>query len=261
MALITCPECTKQISESALSCPNCGYPIVKETSLSHEPQQVEVTSINLNPTSRNNLRNILIGVFVILLITGIIFGFIAFKNAQKAIIVRNSYIGNLNLVSFSMATGAKDAEEICDLTANVWHNTVYEKIKYETMKYTLAPNGLFNSDFNTSLAKLFTDEDIKKKVKDIELNQIIVSNTMKDLKNPTLEFQKCYDTLNELFGVYMSLTELAIHPSGSLQTFTQSKSEKTDKFIGYFRMFGTQIPEKDENLNTYKEFLKIIKIK
>ncbi len=27
MALINCPECSKQISDKAVSCPNCGYPL------------------------------------------------------------------------------------------------------------------------------------------------------------------------------------------------------------------------------------------
>ncbi len=27
MALIQCPECTKEISSEALSCPHCGYPV------------------------------------------------------------------------------------------------------------------------------------------------------------------------------------------------------------------------------------------
>lgn len=27
MALIACPECTRQISEKAIACPSCGYPI------------------------------------------------------------------------------------------------------------------------------------------------------------------------------------------------------------------------------------------
>lgn len=27
MALIKCPECGKEISDAAESCPNCGYPI------------------------------------------------------------------------------------------------------------------------------------------------------------------------------------------------------------------------------------------
>ena len=30
MALITCPECKKQISETVLSCPNCGFPLTSE---------------------------------------------------------------------------------------------------------------------------------------------------------------------------------------------------------------------------------------
>lgn len=30
MALITCPECSKQISEHALSCPNCGFQLTPE---------------------------------------------------------------------------------------------------------------------------------------------------------------------------------------------------------------------------------------
>lgn len=31
MALIKCPECGKEISSSAASCPNCGHPIVSQT--------------------------------------------------------------------------------------------------------------------------------------------------------------------------------------------------------------------------------------
>lgn len=31
MALITCPECGKQISDQAEACPNCGYPLKKQT--------------------------------------------------------------------------------------------------------------------------------------------------------------------------------------------------------------------------------------
>ena len=39
MALINCPECGKEISEKAKSCPNCGCPI--DTS---EPEKADNTS-------------------------------------------------------------------------------------------------------------------------------------------------------------------------------------------------------------------------
>ena len=31
MALFTCPECGKQVSDKAEMCPNCGCPISKQT--------------------------------------------------------------------------------------------------------------------------------------------------------------------------------------------------------------------------------------
>lgn len=33
MALMHCPECGKEISDQAVSCPNCGYPLKPDTTL------------------------------------------------------------------------------------------------------------------------------------------------------------------------------------------------------------------------------------
>ena len=38
MALISCPECGKEVSEKAASCPNCGAPISGNSSVSLNPQ-------------------------------------------------------------------------------------------------------------------------------------------------------------------------------------------------------------------------------
>ena len=40
MALITCPECSKEVSDQASACPGCGYPI--HSAASGEPEQVTV---------------------------------------------------------------------------------------------------------------------------------------------------------------------------------------------------------------------------
>lgn len=44
MPIISCPECGKLISDQAEKCPNCGYPLIKETpyQTSDEKQEVEV---------------------------------------------------------------------------------------------------------------------------------------------------------------------------------------------------------------------------
>ncbi len=45
MALITCPECGKQVSSAASSCPDCGYPLAQNTDSGYvkikTPYQIE----------------------------------------------------------------------------------------------------------------------------------------------------------------------------------------------------------------------------
>ncbi len=45
MALITCPECGKQISESTPSCPHCGY--ILSTTSSPAPTKIGETEVNI----------------------------------------------------------------------------------------------------------------------------------------------------------------------------------------------------------------------
>lgn len=45
MALITCPECGKQISDKAASCPGCGYPLLDE-SLDVVQEKADLVEIN-----------------------------------------------------------------------------------------------------------------------------------------------------------------------------------------------------------------------
>lgn len=45
MALIKCPECGKEISDKAISCPGCGYPIYK-TEMETEQDRVNIRNKN-----------------------------------------------------------------------------------------------------------------------------------------------------------------------------------------------------------------------
>lgn len=255
MALIICPECNKEISDKVKSCPHCGYPIAEDVSSAHEPLNVKVTSI-INKRNKKMRKFALIGLIFTFSIACISV-FIVYQNAQKASKVRiaildaqkvrNEYIDNLNLISSTMLIGAGEAEQLCNLTARVWANTIFKKHSSETDKYTtvlIYSSVMFNPDFNTSLAILFDDNDTKGKITSIKQNQVVVSLIMKDLKNPTMEFERCYDNLNELFVLYIGFTDLAISPNGSLQVFNQNVGEKVDKFMGYYKTLITQIPEK-----------------
>lgn len=56
MALITCPECGKEISDKATTCPNCGMPLVAETS-EEAPTTVSKENIPVTPPSGNSKKN------------------------------------------------------------------------------------------------------------------------------------------------------------------------------------------------------------
>ncbi|WP_319230545.1 zinc ribbon domain-containing protein [Draconibacterium orientale] len=47
MALINCPECKKEVSDSALTCPHCGFQLI------HEKKEVEKKTVN-KPKKKNN---------------------------------------------------------------------------------------------------------------------------------------------------------------------------------------------------------------
>ena len=66
MALITCPECSTNVSDKAASCPSCGCPISKKTE-----------SLSPNVTSAVVTLNKSRGIYIIL---GILFGASGFHN-------------------------------------------------------------------------------------------------------------------------------------------------------------------------------------
>ncbi len=75
MALIKCPECGKEISNKASSCPSCGYPI--------NDTQVETEQDRVNVRGKNKGKNLLIFSGVLFL-ASMILG-ISTSNAELAL--------------------------------------------------------------------------------------------------------------------------------------------------------------------------------
>lgn len=244
MALIQCPECNKEISDKVKACPHCGFPFEDKTDGQGNVQQVEIASVNISPKDPAKTKKIVIGVisvFAILALAFAIFSILKSSNDKK---VYNAYLDNLELVRMTMLDGGSDAESLLNLTAKVWYNSIFEERDSETDKYTMSGGSGFNDDFNTSLRALFLDSSTLAAISKIEDNQASVETMMKGLQNPPEGLEKSYETALELYTAYKSLTDLAINPSGSLESFGQNKSQKIDKFLELFQKLETQMPEK-----------------
>lgn len=73
MALINCPECSKQVSDRASSCPVCGHPINADI-----PEKGAITTTTIQATSKKWKTMQLVGTLIL------IFGIVASCSADKS---------------------------------------------------------------------------------------------------------------------------------------------------------------------------------
>lgn len=210
----TCPECGNEIDQDATVCPSCGYPIaVAEEDAMHAEKNKEEQPKN---TKKKRIR---LSAFMVVLIAVLCFGFAQIKEKDYAV--------NLYNATYTMLQGCADAETACNLIQKTWNNAIWEKSDKETNKYTKT-KGVFVSDFNDALGNLFADEDFKKQLGEISENQSQVTAYMKALQSPPKKYEKAYDKITEFYETYLQFTNMAINPSGSLNSFADD-FEKIDK--------------------------------
>ena len=89
------------------------------------------------------------------------------------------------------------------------------------LKFT-RPYGVFVDDFNDALNRLFADSEFNVLITNIKYNTQEVNSLMKDLKNPPEEHREAYNALKEFYNAYLELTNLAVNPTGSLNSFSSS---------------------------------------
>lgn len=231
-----CAECGAELDEGATECPNCGCPVEHEdkTEVNEQPQKVEVTGVKVTKKVK-----IIIGIVIAILIAGgaTLFGLNQYqkKKATEEYAQRvEEYSSNLELATYTMLSGASEAESAANLIKQVWSNAIYEKKDDTTDQYT-RPNGYFESDFNDALENLFSDSTFSSKVKGIEDNQETVNTLMKQLKNPPDEYKDAYDAISDLYDAYISLTNCATDPSGSLSTYSSTFSDADTSTLNAYK--------------------------
>lgn len=217
--IILCEECGTEIPEGAESCPKCGCPVAKEKP---DSQKVEITGVKIqnSPKTKKYIITAVVAIVVIALIAFISSSVSKNNAAKEAERIRQEYESNLTVAVQTMISGAAEAEDACNLICKVWRNAIYEEDDYETNKYTKGKYGFV--DFNTALSNLMSDSEFFGKQMGIVANQSIVKDCMKELTNPPEEYREAYSALKDFYDAYLELTNLAIEPTGSYQTYSES---------------------------------------
>lgn len=234
----TCQECGLELPDGVTVCPNCGCPIA-DPIIPPEPPKVEVTKVSM-PIDNSSLKKVVtIALSVVVLIALVLAGVsISKKNATKK--EAEEYAQNLTLCSELMYSGAADAESAATLIHDVWNNCIVEKKDSTTDPYTRTKNGSgwFYDDFNDALSNLFNDHIFQQQIGWIKDNQTSVAKYMKNLKNPPDEYKEAFDALKDLYEVYCTITDCAVNPTGSLNSFTSTFNTADSDFIKYYKAFS-----------------------
>jgi flagellar basal body-associated protein FliL len=241
-----CPDCGAELEEGMDTCPKCGCPIENIIETEKTPQQVEVTGVKITKKSKKIIMIAIIAVIGAAMIAAI--GVqthkknVAAKAAAEAQKQNEEYVTNLNLAAYSMLSGASDAETCGNLIKQVWYNAIYEKSDSKTDKYK-KPKGYYVSDFNDALQNLFSDSSFSSQIADINDNKDTVNSLMKKLKNPPEEYKDAYESLSKLYDAYISLTNLATDPTGSLQTYSQNFNDADNETLNCYNALKMYLEE------------------
>lgn len=233
MALINCPECSKEISDKVLACPNCGFPMVENEG---QTQKVEISAVKLKMDKTKKKKIVMFMLISLILLSIFAVGYLANKKA-----IEEEYNSSITLLKAEMLKSSIISEDLLNLTSRVWSDAIYENYDIETYHWTSSLYGFY--DFNTALKNLFADSTVKKNVEEIKKTQNNVSEIMKELNEPPKSYERVYDTILELHVAYQGVTDLAINPQGNLSTFNQNSSEKINKFLELYKKMDTILPE------------------
>lgn len=239
-----CMECGAELEEGMIECPNCGCPVetLSEQDANERPQKVEVTGIKVTRKIK-----CIIGIVAALLVvvSVIIFGVTQYQKKKAAEDYEQrveEYSDNLKLATVTMLTGADAAESSGNLIKQVWYNAIYKKKDDETDQYT-RPKECFVSDFNEALDNLYADSSFTSKISGIKDNQDKVNALMKKLKNPPDEYKDAYGAISDFYDAYISLTNCAIEPSGSLQTYSSTFNDADTSALNAYKAMELYLDE------------------
>lgn len=158
-------------------------------------------------------------------------------------LIEQAYALNLNTVTTQMLAGAALSESLCNNTTKVWHNAIYDKYNIETYKFMEDSNNDGEVDFNDALINLYTNEATVSTVNMLKENKRKVDDLMSDLATPPEKYEKCYDTVTELYKTYSSFTSIAITPTGSYNDYTANFSKLDSDFDSTYNLLNTQLPD------------------
>lgn len=232
MSFIVCKYCNKKISDQLVECPFCKKTVSEGTE--PLPSNNDVDSIPSKPLldvklpqkgndfssnkgSNRNFRIIIVlSVTIILTISSIVF-----FNYYKKEAMNKGFGQSVERVSNQLTLLAVTTEDIVNLIAKSWRDAIYKQGDY--LDYYADYNDDWEIDFNDAIYRIRTHD----KLDDIKFIELLLNDLGQEIKKLVVPTGKERDSerLKEIYLLFSKYADMAISPSGSLQTYSQHSSD------------------------------------
>ena len=167
------------------------------------------------------------------------------------------YGEDLRNVADKILENSTKAEDILNQYANIWRYSIESKgsIKFPEMaeKIGLSETDVRNHfpeditgnilpDFSINVSALNSYFKEAGKLEEIEKTSKEIKTQVSDLKEPPSEHEKAYDELLDLYTYEEEYIEMALNPTGSLQSFNENRDRLVKDILKKYRKIETLIP-------------------
>lgn len=131
-----------------------------------------------------------------------------------------SYFEQVSLVTYSMLT--------CEKISDTWHNAIYNHID---------PHGNYCNDFNEAVIIVMDAIEAAGISDSISIHKNAMMSYVSKMKNPPSSRKECYNDYVDLATETIALSDLALSPSGSLQSYNNRIEEVIDNIYRKLDLF------------------------
>ena len=206
-----CIECGNELKEGQLFCPKCGCPAGgrKET----PGEEYDAYNYGNSNQEVKKTRSLIPAIVVL---------------AAVAVLAFTMYTAYRESVYLEAADGIFETHnstvdtfnESKTLLLSVWSNAITGEYDEKTDKFVYA-DGYLSDDFNDALKRLYEDEEFLEKLKALNDANIRVKILKKDLKNPPSEYEEYNELLLQYVNNDIKLNSIIINPNGSLKHISE----------------------------------------
>ena len=170
---------------------------------------------------------------------------------------KSDYKSNVQNVADEILENSVKVEEILDEYSNVWKYSIESRgaipvsemalqtgLDEDTIKeyFTINSIGNIPDDFSLNVFSMKSYFEESGELRKIEDKAKEIKDKISELNNPPKGYEKVYDELLDMYTFSEEYLEMALNPSGSLQSFNEDKNRLSSDILSQHKRVEATMP-------------------